>query len=145
MDPEKSDEQVLERSHGVSVLEYEHTIPTRFMVGSEQGMLYFCNRKGKTPMEKITLRVSREFTQFSCDGPRGAFRVFVCYKWLAHSPHLYPSSHLIRNALWPFFLSLLITLSILSLHPSIDLDLAVANVFPFDSRALVLPLSRIWS
>jgi dynein intermediate chain 2, axonemal len=57
MDPEKSDEQVLERSYGVSVLEYETTIPTRFMVGSEQGMLFFCNRKGKTPLEKITLRV----------------------------------------------------------------------------------------
>lgn len=102
MDPEKSDEQVLERSHGVSVLEYEHTIPTRFMVGSEQGMLYFCNRKGKTPMEKITLRVSREFTQFSCDGHVECL-VLVCYKWLTHSPHLYSSSHLIRNALWPFF------------------------------------------
>lgn len=57
MDPEKSDEQILERSYGVSVLEYETTIPTRFMVGSEQGMLFFCNRKGKSPMEKITLRV----------------------------------------------------------------------------------------
>jgi dynein intermediate chain 2, axonemal len=58
MDPVKSDEQVLERSYGISVLEYETTIPTRFMVGSEQGMLFFCNRKGKTPMEKIALRVS---------------------------------------------------------------------------------------
>lgn len=62
MDPEKSDDQVLERSYGISVLEYETTIPTRFMVGSEQGMLFFCNRKGKTPMEKITLRV-RSFYQ----------------------------------------------------------------------------------
>ncbi|CAG9806675.1 unnamed protein product [Chironomus riparius] len=57
MDPVKSDEQFLERSYGISVLEYETTIPTRFMVGSEQGMLFFCNRKGKTPMEKITLRM----------------------------------------------------------------------------------------
>lgn len=58
MDPTKSDEQVLERSYGISVLEYETTIPTRFMVGTEQGMLFFCNRKGKTPMEKIALRVT---------------------------------------------------------------------------------------
>ena len=58
MDPEKSDEQVLERSYGISVLEYETTIPTRFMVGTEQGMLFFNNRKGKSPMEKIVLRVS---------------------------------------------------------------------------------------
>lgn len=57
MDPTKSDEQILERSYGISVLEYETTIPTRFMVGSEQGMLFFCNRKGKTPSEKIALRV----------------------------------------------------------------------------------------
>jgi dynein intermediate chain 2, axonemal len=65
MDPEKSDEQVLERSYGVSVLEYETTIPTRFMVGSEQGMLFFCNRKGKTPLEKITLRV-RDLIHIEC-------------------------------------------------------------------------------
>lgn len=58
MDPEKSEVLDIKRSHGVAVLEYEHTIPTRFMVGSEQGMLFFCNRKGKTPSEKITLRVS---------------------------------------------------------------------------------------
>lgn len=57
MDPVKSDEQFLERSYGISMLEYETTIPTRFMVGTEQGMLFFCNRKGKTPMEKIALRV----------------------------------------------------------------------------------------
>lgn len=58
MDPVKCDEQILERSYGISVLEYETTIPTRFMVGSEQGMLFFCNRKGKSPSEKVALRVS---------------------------------------------------------------------------------------
>lgn len=58
MDPVKADEQILERSYGISVLEYETTIPTRFMVGSEQGMLFFCNRKGKNSMEKVPLRVS---------------------------------------------------------------------------------------
>ena len=57
MDPEKSDEQMLDRCYGVSILEYETTIPTRFMVGTEQGMLFSCNRKGKTPLEKITMRV----------------------------------------------------------------------------------------
>lgn len=57
MDPEKCDEQLLDRCYGVSVLEYETTIPTRFMVGTEQGMLFSCNRKGKTPLEKITMRV----------------------------------------------------------------------------------------
>lgn len=58
MDPIRSDEQDLARSFGVSVLEYETTIPTRFMAGTEMGMLFSCNRKGKTPMEKIQIRVS---------------------------------------------------------------------------------------
>ena len=66
MDPEKSDEQVLDRCYGISILEYETTIPTRFMVGTEQGMLFSCNRKGKTPLEKITMRVR--------------YFVFVCFE-----------------------------------------------------------------
>ncbi|XP_014093385.2 dynein intermediate chain 3, ciliary isoform X1 [Bactrocera oleae] len=57
MDPIRSDEQDLARSFGVSVLEYETTIPTRFMAGTEMGMLFSCNRKGKTPMEKIQIRM----------------------------------------------------------------------------------------
>lgn len=59
MDPIRTDDQVLERSFGVSVLEYEPTIPTRFMCGTEQGMLFSCNRKGKSPIEKINIRVRR--------------------------------------------------------------------------------------
>lgn len=58
--PMRTDDQVLERSLGVSVLEYETTIPTRFMCGTEQGMLFSCNRKGKTPIEKINIRVRSE-------------------------------------------------------------------------------------
>lgn len=57
MDPIRTDDQVLERSFGVSVLEYETTIPTRFMCGTSQGMLFSCNRKGKSPTEKINIRV----------------------------------------------------------------------------------------
>ena len=57
MDPVKTDDQSLSRSYGVSVLEYETTIPTRFMCGTEQGMIFSCNRKGKTPTEKIMSRV----------------------------------------------------------------------------------------
>lgn len=58
MDPTRTDDQV--RSYGVSVLEYETTIPTRFMCGTEQGMLFSCNRKGKSPTEKINIRVGGE-------------------------------------------------------------------------------------
>ncbi|XP_030372957.1 dynein intermediate chain 3, ciliary isoform X1 [Scaptodrosophila lebanonensis] len=57
MDPVRSDEQDLSRSYGISVLEYETTIPTRFMTGTEMGMLFSCNRKGKTPTEKIQIRM----------------------------------------------------------------------------------------
>ncbi|XP_023160983.1 dynein intermediate chain 3, ciliary isoform X1 [Drosophila hydei] len=57
MDPVKGDEQDLSRSYGISVLEYETTIPTRFMAGTEMGMLFSCNRKGKTPTEKIQIRM----------------------------------------------------------------------------------------
>lgn len=57
MDPEKTDEQDLKRSYGVSVLEYETTMPTKFMCGTDMGMLFACNRKGKTPSEKIAVRM----------------------------------------------------------------------------------------
>lgn len=58
MDPVRTDDQELSRSYGVSILEYETTIPTRFMSGTEMGMLFSCNRKGKTPIEKIQIRMN---------------------------------------------------------------------------------------
>ncbi|GLH09036.1 Cytoplasmic dynein 1 intermediate chain, partial [Gryllus bimaculatus] len=56
LDMEKVDEQVISRAVGASCLEYEPTIPTRFMVGTENGLVVGCNRKGKLPSEKITAR-----------------------------------------------------------------------------------------
>lgn len=38
---------------GATVIEYESTMPTKFMVGSEQGSIISCNRKAKTPADKI--------------------------------------------------------------------------------------------
>uniref|UniRef100_T1GE07 Uncharacterized protein n=1 Tax=Megaselia scalaris TaxID=36166 RepID=T1GE07_MEGSC len=58
MDPVRTDDQELSRSYGVSILEYETTIPTRFMSGTEMGMLFSCNRKGKTPIEKIQIKMN---------------------------------------------------------------------------------------
>lgn len=58
IDPIKSDEQSISRSYGVTVLEYESTMPTKFMCGTDVGMVFVCNRKGKSPMEKINFRVS---------------------------------------------------------------------------------------
>lgn len=57
MDPVKTDEQDISRSYGISVLEYETTMPTKFMCGTDMGMIFVCNRKGKTPTEKINIRV----------------------------------------------------------------------------------------
>lgn len=45
------------RSYGISVMEYEHTIPTRFMVGTETGAIITGNRKGKMPLDKLPNKV----------------------------------------------------------------------------------------
>lgn len=56
LDTVKGDGQILSRALGASCLEYEGTIPTRFMVGTENGCVISCNRKGKTPAEKIVCK-----------------------------------------------------------------------------------------
>ena len=38
---------------GCVSLEFENTIPTKFMVGTEHGSIISCNRKAKTPQDKI--------------------------------------------------------------------------------------------
>ncbi|CAG9561133.1 unnamed protein product [Danaus chrysippus] len=55
IDPVKSnnDTQSVENALGISALEYEPTIPTRFMIGTETGLVVGGNRKGKTPLEKL--------------------------------------------------------------------------------------------
>ncbi|TPX42236.1 hypothetical protein SeMB42_g02765 [Synchytrium endobioticum] len=49
LDPEKNGQIV-----GGTVLDYETTMPTKFMVGSESGSIFMCNKKSKNPNEKIT-------------------------------------------------------------------------------------------
>ncbi|CAG9768193.1 unnamed protein product [Ceutorhynchus assimilis] len=56
LDYAKDEEQNITNALGASCLEYETTIPTRFMTGSEQGIVVSCNRKGKTAMEKMSAR-----------------------------------------------------------------------------------------
>lgn len=56
-DPVKTDDQDISRSYGCSALEYEFTIPTKYMIGTDEGFVFFGNRKGRTPMEKITGKV----------------------------------------------------------------------------------------
>ena len=38
---------------GAICLEYEPTMPTKFMVGTEQGTIITCNRKAKTAQDKL--------------------------------------------------------------------------------------------
>lgn len=66
MDPVVTNEMEIKRSYGVSVLEYESSMPARFMAGTEQGMLFACNRKGKCPMDMIQLRVRTHVGQQCC-------------------------------------------------------------------------------
>lgn len=47
------------RSLAVSVIEFEPTIPTRFMVGTETGHVVSGNRKGKTSLDKLPHKVSK--------------------------------------------------------------------------------------
>ncbi|XP_026316766.1 dynein intermediate chain 3, ciliary [Hyposmocoma kahamanoa] len=51
-----TDPQSIENALGISALEYEPTIPTRFMVGTETGLVIGGNRKGKNPVEKLPNR-----------------------------------------------------------------------------------------
>lgn len=55
--PNKKDSRCL----GGVALEYEPTMPTKFMVGTEQGSVLSCNRKAKTPAEKIVATYSQHY------------------------------------------------------------------------------------
>nr|XP_017499480.2 dynein intermediate chain 2, axonemal isoform X2 [Manis javanica] len=48
----------LENALGAMSLEFESTLPTKFMVGTEQGIVVSCNRKAKTAAEKIVCTFS---------------------------------------------------------------------------------------
>ncbi|XP_023986002.2 dynein axonemal intermediate chain 2 [Physeter macrocephalus] len=48
----------LENALGAVSLEFESTLPTKFMVGTEQGVVISCNRKAKTSAEKIVCTFS---------------------------------------------------------------------------------------
>lgn len=58
MDPHRCEQPRLEQAYGITVLEFEQTIPAKFMVGTLQGVCFSCNRKGKTILDKIPIRVS---------------------------------------------------------------------------------------
>ncbi|KAH8282322.1 hypothetical protein KR054_006863 [Drosophila jambulina] len=41
-------------AHGVTVMEFEYTIPVRYIIGTDMGYVFVGNRKGLTPMDTIT-------------------------------------------------------------------------------------------
>ena len=49
------------RPLGGMSLEYEPTMPTKFMVGTEQGSVLLCNRKAKTPSDKIVCSFTQHY------------------------------------------------------------------------------------
>ncbi|XP_076680481.1 dynein intermediate chain 3, ciliary-like [Andrena cerasifolii] len=59
-DPARAD---VDRAVGVTVLQYEHTISSRFLAGTKNGMVVNVNRRGNTPAEKLAMRFK------SCTGP----------------------------------------------------------------------------
>lgn len=68
MDPHRCEEPQLDRCFGVTVLEFEPTIPAKFMVGTVQGVCFSCNRKGKSILDKIPIRVSGADARLKVDG-----------------------------------------------------------------------------
>ncbi|KAK0090365.1 hypothetical protein PV325_001139 [Microctonus aethiopoides] len=57
----KSEEQNIDNATGISALQFEPSIGTRFMCGLENGMVISGNRKGKTPGEKIATRFKAQY------------------------------------------------------------------------------------
>ncbi|OXA56887.1 Dynein intermediate chain 3, ciliary [Folsomia candida] len=51
-DPEKGQGRP-EFAHGATVLEYEHTLPTKFLAGTDRGNVMVFMKKGKSPSERM--------------------------------------------------------------------------------------------
>ncbi|GAB6029228.1 hypothetical protein CHUAL_004996 [Chamberlinius hualienensis] len=53
VDPSKTTELQMGNSLGVTLLEFEPTMSTKFMIGTEVGVVFVCNSKAKTMGEKL--------------------------------------------------------------------------------------------
>ncbi|XP_022220147.2 dynein intermediate chain 3, ciliary [Drosophila obscura] len=53
LEPNTKDIQKRADSHGVTVLEFEYTIPVRYIMGSDMGCIFVGNRKAVTPSDTI--------------------------------------------------------------------------------------------
>ncbi|XP_017047980.1 LOW QUALITY PROTEIN: dynein intermediate chain 3, ciliary [Drosophila ficusphila] len=52
-EPDPKTVQNRQDAHGVTVLEFEYTIPVRYIIGSDMGYVFVGNRKGTTPQESL--------------------------------------------------------------------------------------------
>ena len=71
------------RPQGGVSLEFEPTMPTKFMVGTEQGSVLSCNRKAKSPSEKIVCSFSQHY------GPVYAVQVGVQLSCVPEDPFIW--------------------------------------------------------
>uniref|UniRef100_T1J9T4 Uncharacterized protein n=1 Tax=Strigamia maritima TaxID=126957 RepID=T1J9T4_STRMM len=53
LDVTKKPEVDPDKAHGATAMEYEVTMQTKFLIGTEQGSIILGNRKGKLPQEKL--------------------------------------------------------------------------------------------
>ena len=62
LDPVKNEaNQSLQNAHGASCLEFETSIPTKFMVGTDRGCVFLCNKKAKAVTERIAATYNAHF------------------------------------------------------------------------------------
>ena len=62
LDPVKNESNMaLSNAHGASCLEFEPSIPTKFMVGTDRGCVFLCNKKSKMPNERISAVYNAHF------------------------------------------------------------------------------------
>ena len=54
--------RTVEQDHSPTMLEYEGTIPSRYMVGTSQGHILCCSRKAKTQKEIILSKYSAHYS-----------------------------------------------------------------------------------
>lgn len=47
----------IDKAFGVTALEYESTIPNKYIVGTENGVVVICNKRFKTPADRIYARI----------------------------------------------------------------------------------------
>lgn len=71
------------RPQGGVSLEFEPTMPTKFMVGTEQGSVLSCNRKAKSPSEKIVCSFSQHY------GPVYAVQVGAQLSYVPEDPFIW--------------------------------------------------------